>query len=276
MGDIIKPETLANWLEKDELTIIDVRSDLLNPDEGEIAYKKNHIPGAHYLHLTKDLSGEVRKHGGNHPLPDKNAFTGKLSEIGVTMEKPIVIYDTKNEMFAARAWWLLKYYGHNKTYLLDGGFDAWVKAGYEVTDQLPEKVHSTFTPQMDKTMVVSMEDVKNHQQQHTILIDSRSRERYLGESEPLYKKAGHIPGAKNYFWQDVLVEDGSWKTPEQLKEHFAAIPKQKEVIVSCGSGISACPNIVALKQAGFNNVKLYAGSFSDWISYEENEVVKGE
>jgi thiosulfate/3-mercaptopyruvate sulfurtransferase len=192
------------------------------------------------------------------------------------MEKPVVIYDAENGMFAARAWWLLAYYGHEKTYVLDGGYKAWVEQGYDVTAENPSIAPSSFQPNINLAMTVTMEEVKVHDPEQSIVIDSRARARYLGETEPLYKKAGHIPGAKNYVWQHVLTDEGVWKSQEQLVEHFGDLPKHKEIIVSCGSGISACPNIIALKQAGFEHVKLYPGSFSDWISYEANPVEKGE
>src|SRR5699024_8545227 len=118
---------------------------------------------------------------------------------------------------------------------------------------------------------VTMEDVKERDQESTILLDSRAFERYLGKVEPLYDRSGHIPGAKNYFWQDVLT-DGKWKDEQALEKHFEKLPKDKEIIVSCGSGVSACPNILALQAIGYTNVKLYPGSFSDWISYPENDL----
>lgn len=276
MEYIIKPKNLAQWINQSDITLIDVRSNLKNPDAGKAAYLKAHLPGAFYFHLEHDLSGKVEVHGGNHPLPDMDELANKLGEIGVNREKPVVIYDTANDMFAARLWWLLTYLGHTKTYILDGGYETWVDEGYEVTAETPIKQPAHFHVKHSPEMTVTMEEVKNRNKDKVALIDSRAKERYLGHTEPLYKKAGHIPGAVNYFWKDVLDESGNWKTTEQLRKQFSGLEKADQIIVSCGSGISACPNIVALKRAGFDNIVLYPGSYSDWISYEENPVHQGE
>lgn len=272
MSWILSPEQLMQLIQNEEVVVIDVRSNLMDPDKGLKQYKHSHIPGAYYLHLTNDLSGEVKEHGGNHPLPDVEPFTKKLTDFGITENTYVVVYDEKNDMFAPRAWWLLQYVGVQNVFVLNGGFTAWVNAGYDVTAEVPPKKQSRFTPNVQKDATVTMEEVRDRNRSTSVLIDSRAYERYIGKTEPLYKKAGHIPGAVHYFWQDVLDESGSWKKVEQLKKHFAPLKEAEEIIVSCGSGISACPNILALKMAGFKNVKLYPGSFSDWISYEENDI----
>ncbi|MEI3604160.1 sulfurtransferase [Pseudogracilibacillus sp. SE30717A] len=272
MTYIMTPTELKEKSRNNNLVIIDVRSNLTDPDQGEALYKEGHIPGAYYLHLEKDLSGEVKKHGGNHPLPDVEIFAGKLGKMGIDESSSAVIYDAKNDMFAARAWWLLYYMGHESCYVLDGGYTAWKNAGYDVTKEIPTEKNAHFTPRLRKDIVVDMHEVKHRDKQKSLLIDSRARDRYLGKTEPLYKKAGHIPGAKNYFWQEVLDESGQWKNVEQLKEHFSSLKDSEDIIVSCGSGISACPNFIALKMAGYHHVKLYPGSFSDWISYEDNPI----
>lgn len=271
------------WLKKemkkdrdDNLVIIDVRFDLNDPQFGRQAYLKDHILGAHFLDIDSDLSGEVGDHGGNHPLPEVSLLAKKLGNIGVNHETTVVIYDSANDMFAPRAWWLLHYMGHKKAYVLDGGYQAWIESENDITKDIPLSKPKKFTPQVNSQLVVDMNDVKVKISDKTaLLIDSRARERYLGINEPLYKKAGHIPGAKNYFWGNVLADDGKWKSKEALKRHFASLTKVDEIIVSCGSGVSACPNILALKMLGFENVKLYPGSYSDWISYPENEIKTG-
>jgi thiosulfate/3-mercaptopyruvate sulfurtransferase len=259
------------------VVIVDVRFDLSNPDWGYEQYQKSHIPGAIYLHLEKDLSGEVQKHGGNHPLPDMELFAEKLGKMGINEKTTVVVYDQANDMYASRLWWMLHYMGHPSVFVLDGGFEAWVKAGYPVSSDIPAPTPVTYVPRLRTDEVVHMEQVKEKMKtKSVILIDSRARERYLGKVEPLYSKAGHIPSAKNYFWKDVFTQDGQWKNVEDLKKHFSSLSKDEEIIVSCGSGVSATPNILALKMAGFKNVKLYPGSYSDWISYDENEVVTEE
>lgn len=276
MSFLLTPEQLKKRIQEKNIAIIDVRSNLQNPDIGLKAYKKAHIPGAHFLHMEKDLSGEVKEHGGNHPLPDVNVFAQKLGELGITTDSAVVVYDDANNMFAPRAWWVLRYFGINQTFVLNGGYAAWENAGYEVTSDIPEVEPTIFNPEVKEHKTVSMEDVRDRDIDKSVLIDSRAYERYIGKVEPLYKKAGHIPGAKNYFWQHVLDETMSWKSIDVLQEHFASLHDADEIIVSCGSGISACPNILALEMAGFKNVKLYPGSFSDWISYDENPIKTNE
>lgn len=276
MNYVMKPEALKAHIQNEDIIIIDVRSNLQNPDLGEKLYNESHIPGAYYLHVEKDLSGKVEKHGGNHPLPKIEELAKKLGGMGIDHEKSVVIYDAGNDMFAPRAWWLLHYMGHEHTYVLDGGFVAWEKAGYDVTEETPSRKRATFTPRLHPELIVDMNEVKQREKERIILIDSRAKERYLGKTEPLYKIAGHIPGSKNYFWKDVYKVENGWKDTAQLSNHFSALKGAEEIIVSCGSGISACPNILALKMAGYENVKLYSGSYSDWISYEENQVATKE
>ncbi|MUK89828.1 sulfurtransferase [Ornithinibacillus sp. L9] len=272
---LMRVEQLVDRLNnhEDETVVVDVRFQLNDTDAGRKAYVEGHIPGAVYLDLNKDLSGEVQKHGGNHPLPDSNEFSSKLGEIGIDHGTTVVVYDQQNDMFASRLWWLLQYMGHEKVYVLDGGYQCWVKQGNKVSVEIPTYAKKNFIPKVNEDEVVDIRKIKeNIMSSNAVLIDSRSKERYLGKVEPLYAKAGHIPGARNFFWKEVLHEDGSWKDEDTLKEHFSSLDKGAEIIVSCGSGVSACPNILALKRIGFTNVKLYPGSYSDWISYEENRV----
>lgn len=268
-----------DWLEKklENTVVVDVRFSLADPQEGRRAYEQGHIPGAMYLDLNKDLSSPKAKHGGNHPLPDMNTFAERLGEIGIDQQTTVVIYDEKNDMFAARLWWLLDYMGHKKVYLLDGGYARWVKKGNVVTTKIPVPDMKQFQATIQENQAVDINQVKEKMNDKSaVLIDSRSKDRYLGQTEPMYAKAGHIPGAKNFFWKDVLQKDGLWKNDQDLQSNFAEINKDEEIIVSCGSGVSACPNVVGLKMAGFTNVKLYPGSYSDWISYEENQVENQE
>lgn len=275
MSYVITEQWLKNRLENnpEDTVVIDVRFNMNEPGAGKQAYMEGHIPHAAYLDLNEDLSGPAEKHGGKRPLPNVTLFSEKLGAIGVNDEKPVVIYDQKNGIFAARAWWLIHYLGHEKVYVLEGGFKGWVEAGNEVTDEITEKERAVFAPRVRADEIVDMKRVReNITEKSAVLIDSRSRERYLGNEETMHDKAGHIPGAKNFFWKNVLNEDGTYKNETELSENFSSLSKDQEVIVSCGSGISATPNILALKTLGYKNVKLYPGSFSDWISYEENEL----
>ncbi|SDM92355.1 sulfurtransferase [Sediminibacillus halophilus] len=270
----------ADWLydrikESAELDIVvlDTRFELTDPEAGKQAYLQGHIPGAVHFDLNQDLSGEKGEHGGSHPLPEPETFAEKLGNAGIGSQTTVVIYDQGNDMFAARCWWLLTYYGHERTFLLEGGLESWEKHGYSLSREIPVPKPKTFLPDIQDHQVVDIDYVKQKMVDSTShLIDSRSPQRYLGKTEPLYQKAGHIPGATNYFWKQVLTDTGRWKSDEELKMHFAPLPPAEEIIVSCGSGVSACPNILALQAAGYQNVKLYPGSFSDWISYPENKV----
>lgn len=195
-------------------------------------------------------------------------------------------------MNAARLWWLLRYLGHEQVFILEGGFSAWKAEKFPVTDHQPVRVPSSFVPQLQSQMVAGVDKVRQVSEQTVdaeagkgetashpalpLLIDSRANDRYRGQNETLDKKAGHIPGALNYFWKDTQNADGSFKSAEQLAEHFAGLDKDREIIVYCGSGVTACPNVLALEKAGFKKVRLYAGSWSDWISYSENPVATGK
>jgi thiosulfate/3-mercaptopyruvate sulfurtransferase len=212
-------------------------------------------------------------------------LAARLTKLGIGNDSRIVAYDDESGMNAARLWWLLRYLGHEQVFILEGGFSQWKAGKYPVTDHQPVRVPSTFTANVQTHMLVDVEEVRRVSEKtadagadaaNTILIDSRANERYHGRNETLDPVGGHIPGALNFFWKDPQNADGSFKSAEQLEEHFAGLDKDREIIVYCGSGVTACPNVLALEKAGFKNVRLYAGSWSDWISYEENAVATGE
>jgi len=275
MTNLISVARLKSRLENNlnNTIIVDVRFQLDDPDAGRRMYLKDHLPGAVYMDLNKDLSSRAEKHGGNHPLPDWKVFVGKIGNLGIDNDTTVVIYDQGNDMFAARLWWLLESIGHKKAYILDGGYNSWVQTGNNVTDELPTLEAKEFIPNIIPNRIADMKEVRNKMMSNSaVLIDSRSKDRYLGEIEPLYSKAGHIPGAIHFFWGDVVTDEGLWKKEKALQEHFSSLDQDQEIIVSCGSGVSACVNILALQIAGFSNVKLYPGSFSDWISYDENDI----
>lgn len=278
MTNLISVERLKKRLANGQgnTVIVDVRFKLDDEDAGRKMYLEDHLPGAVYLDLNRDLSGKVGKHGGSHPLPDMPTFAEKLGNIGIDEETTVVVYDQGNEMYAARFWWLLEALGHKKVYILEGGYKRWVEEGNEVSTELPDLQEKEFKGEFDEEKIVDMKTVREKLHSNTVIIDSRTKERYLGDYEPFYSKAGHIPGAKNYPWQAVLSEDGKWLKGKALQKHFSDLDKDDEIIVSCGSGVSACVNILALKAAGYENVRLYPGSFSDWISYDENEIEIGE
>ena|SRR5699024_2771216 len=253
------------------IAVIDVRIKDEKYGTGKAAYEQEHIEGAIYLDFKEDLSGK-----GTF-LPSIPALAEKLGAHGITRETPVVIYDEGNHRAAAKAYVVLTYLGHETAYILNGGFKAWQEAELPVTDQLTKAVPTRYEVQVDGSFLIDMEDVKERfNQTESVHIDSRAFERYTGEKEPKYKKAGHIPGAKNYHTKLLFDETGAYKDRDSLQTHFENIADKEEVVVSCGSGNSACMNVVALKEAGLDNVKLYPGGFSEWIEDEENEVAQGK
>ncbi|RIX60287.1 sulfurtransferase [Paenibacillus nanensis] len=279
MNNIVSQKWLLERLDEPDVVIVDCRFLMGKPDAGRELYEASHIPGAVYLDLEKDLSAPLHEqgHGGRHPLPDIFDLTVALSRVGIGNESRVVAYDDQGGAMASRLWWLLKYLGHEQVYVLDEGFTAWAGAGFPVSSEQKELVPARFLANVQHTMLAEMDEVKERLGDAGItLIDSREAPRYRGEVEPLDKVAGHIPGAINRFWKDGLTDSGSWKDAAAQADRFADLDRDREIIVYCGSGVTATPNVIALQEAGFTKVRLYAGSWSDWISYSENPVAKGD
>ncbi|MCP8968814.1 sulfurtransferase [Ectobacillus ponti] len=276
MKHIVEAGWLAERLQDSNIRIIDCRFDLGRPAWGRGAYIEGHIPGALYFDLNEDLSAPVGEHGGRHPLPDWHIFAEKLSAAGIDDGTIVVAYDSQAGAMASRLWWMLTYLGHSQVYVLNGGLQAWGDMGYPVTADVPQVERKTFLPREQTHLLLSMEHVRERIQNggEYVLLDAREPHRYAGIEEPIDRKAGHIPTAVSAFWKDGVAEDGRFKAGEEQRQRFAGLHQEKEIIVYCGSGVTACPNVLALQEAGFQNVKLYAGSFSDWISYEANAVIK--
>lgn len=282
MKNIISAKNLIDILDKDNnLVIIDCRFDLINRTYGIDAYKKGHIPGSFILDLDKDLSKPVQKHGGKNPLQDPYILKEKLEKLGIDNNTTVVIYDDGDLNGASRLFFQLKHLGLEKVYVLDGGVTAYIKSGgiLETKINEPKDTEKTLQINVDDNFVVTMDYVKSKlYSDDTVIIDCRSNDRYQGITEPAYEKAGHIPSAKNYFCKNLLndnFENGSLKDINFLKKHFQELNKYNEIILSCGSGISACVDSLALRELDIPH-KIYIGSFSDWISYEGNTIMVGE
>ncbi|PAF16096.1 sulfurtransferase [Terribacillus saccharophilus] len=278
MNFVVGKEWLNENLNNEQIKIVDCRFELGNPDKGAELYEEGHIPGAVYFDLEKQLSAPVSKHGGRHPLPDIEQFKSDIEKAGIDNTKTVIAYDGGGGSYASRFWWLLHYLGHEKVFVLNEGYKGWIEAGYMSTKDIPEYETDEFKVNIRKEMMISYEEVKEvveQEKKSPILIDSREERRYIGEVEPIDRIPGHIPGAINKFWAEGL-EQGSFKDSEEQKKRFAELDTKDPVIVYCGSGVTAAPNYIALKMAGFENVKLYAGSYSDWVSYEQNPVAKGK
>lgn len=277
MEYVVNQEWLLEQLANKDVKIVDCRFSLSKPDEGERLYNESHIPGAYYFDLEKQLSAPVSKHGGRHPLPDIEQFRREIEQAGIDNTKTVVAYDGGEGAFASRFWWLLTYIGHDKVYVLNGGYKGWVDAGYPTTKEVPKPESAQYKVSIRKEMLATYDEVKEivaNKKKSPILIDSREKARYLGKEEPIDKIPGHIPGAIHKFWAEGL-ENGFFKGSEEQKKRFAELDQKEPIIVYCGSGVTATPNYIALKIAGYQNVKLYAGSYSDWVSYSDNPVEKG-
>lgn len=266
---VVSAEWLAENLHNPEIVIVDCRFSLNDPEWGQNQYCISHIPGAFYLDLNRDLSSPVGRHGGRHPLPDPEKLAEKLAAIGVNSGETLVVaYDDSRLAFAARLWWLLRYLGHEKVSVLDGGFSEWQANGYPVTNEVSVAKPGKFIPQLHPEKVVDIEYVRKRKDMpNVVLVDSRESERYLGKREPIDPIAGHIPGAINFPWQEVTDEKSKLRSPQEQCQRWANIKEAEEIIVYCGSGVTACVNLLSLEIAGIHNAKLYAGSWSDWCSY---------
>jgi thiosulfate/3-mercaptopyruvate sulfurtransferase len=260
------PDWVNARLDDPTLVVVDCRFSLADPAFGYEQYLQGHIPGAFYLDLNQDLSSPVQEHGGRHPLPDFERLAHKLSQMGIFSDTQVVAYDDSRFAFAARLWWLLRFMGHDRVAVLDGGFSAYQTAGYPIATDIPAPRSGNFSSQFWPEFQVTRQMVQQRAAE-TVLIDSREAERYRGEREPIDPVAGHIPGAVNYPWQQVTDESGKLRSPEVLQHYWAEVARHPEAIVYCGSGVTACVNLLAMAAAGLRNGKLYVGSWSDWCSY---------
>jgi thiosulfate/3-mercaptopyruvate sulfurtransferase len=269
---LVSPDWLAEHLDDPTIAIVDCRFALMQPELGQQQYQTGHIPGAYYLDLNQDLSSPVSLHGGRHPLPDLAILAKKIEAMGVqsnpSQPTRVVVYDDSRFAFAARLWWLLRYLGHAHVAVLDGGWTAWQAAHYPVTDAVPGAKLGNFMPNPQAEQLVNIDQVKAQKDLSTVaLVDAREGDRYRGEREPIDPVAGHIPGAVNLPWQAVTTEQGWAKSREDHRDRWAELSACDSIIVYCGSGVTACVNLLSLELAGITTGKLYAGSWSDWCSY---------
>ena len=253
----------------DRTVLVDCRFSLADIDAGEASYREGHIPGAHYLHLERNLSGKKGEHGGRHPLPDAAGFCQRVAQLGITTDTPVVAYDDSRFAFAARLWWMLTSLGFSSVRVLDGGYAAWCDAGGECELEIPAPQPVAAHGADTWSARVDIEGVRRAQNDGAILIDSREEKRYLGLEEPIDPVAGHIPGAVNYPWQDVTDDAGIARNISAQQARWRDLEEERELVVYCGSGVTACVNLLSLSLAGRSRVQLYAGSWSDWCTYLE-------
>jgi thiosulfate/3-mercaptopyruvate sulfurtransferase len=260
-----------------EWRVFDCRHDLARPELGEQQYREAHIPGALFAHLDRDLSAPRTDRGGRHPLPYPGAFLAWLGQQSLRPGDHVVCYDAGSGVIAARLWWMLRWVGHEAVAVLDGGLAKWLAEGRGVTNAVPRFTHTSYPVRLREERVVGIGFVEERQQE-VLLLDARAPARFRGEQEPIDPVAGHIPGAKNRFCNDNVGPDGTFKSSDALKREFREIIGDKapaEVVNYCGSGVSACHNLLAMEIAGLRGAKLYAGSWSDWISDPKRPVGKG-
>ncbi len=277
---LVDTDTLARHLADPRWVVVDCRFTLTDTGAGRRAWIAGHIPGARYAHLEEDLSSPIGPRTGRHPLPDPNVLARKLGAWGIDESKQVVVYDDTFGAMASRLWWLLRWLGHESVALLDGGYPKWVREKKPVTPEAPAVHPVTFHPRVNNTLWVNADFVERARQDEAfVVLDARAEERFRGEIELLDKVAGHVPGAVNAVYEDNLDISSEFLSAEELRERYldllgGIVPDQ--AIHMCGSGVTACHNVLAMEHAGLPGAKLYAGSWSEWITDPNRPVATGE
>jgi thiosulfate/3-mercaptopyruvate sulfurtransferase len=276
---LVSAADLHAQLASPELAVVDCRFDLRDPGAGERAFATSHIAGAVYAHLDRDLSDLTRAGRGRHPLPEADAFCATLSRWGITPRHQVVAYDAGDGAHAARLWWMLRMLGHERTAVLDGGLAGWVTSGYGLDTSPPRPRSGKYSARFDVRAMASTAVVAARLASgNGVLLDARSAERFRGEVEPIDPVAGHIPGAANRHFASNLAADGRFKPPGALAEEFRSLLGETpagDVLLMCGSGVTACHNLLAMEHAGLRGARVYAGSWSEWISDRSRPVARG-
>ena len=277
---LVEAEQLAAHLDDPDWVTVDCRFDLHEPDSGGYAYEARHIPGARYAHLENDLSGRKRSTTGRHPLPDPGALAETLGRWGIGNTTQVVVYDDVKGAIAARLWRLLHWLGHEPVAVLNGGLTAWLRAGLPMTDELPRVRPARFEPRPDDARWVDTRFIEERLDADAYrLIDARSAVRFRGEQEPFDPVAGHIPGAINRPLDRNFGPDDKFLPTAQLRAEFQELARGKDaadIIHMCGSGVTACHNLLAMEAAGLGGSRLYAGSWSEWITQSKRPVAVGD
>ncbi len=274
---LIEPAALLAHLQDSNWVVMDCRFRLDDHSAGAELFKSGHIEGAWHADLEKELSGPPALCGGRHPLPSPERFAQTLSAWSIDNGSQVIAYDDVGGAFAARLWWLLRWLGHLPVAVLDGGFKAWCEAGFSVDLEYRPRKIKTFYPAVDDSRWLIADDLVSDLEAGQIaLIDARDPERFTGKTEPLDNKAGHVPGAVNLPFKGNLNEQGRFRDPAELRSRFqAAMRKPEYTVHMCGSGVTACHNILAMEHAGLHESILYAGSWSDWIENDARPIAAG-
>jgi thiosulfate/3-mercaptopyruvate sulfurtransferase len=263
-GMLVDP---AELLAGQDVVLFDCRFSLADPSEGQQLYLAGHIPGACYLDLNLDLAGPVGKHGGRHPLPDPARFAATLARYGVGPDTAVIAYDDSRLAFAARLWWMMRAIGYTPPRLLNGGYLAFLRAGGEPEEAVSDPRSCNAGAVTDYSGCCDIEGLREAQVNGAVLVDSREPRRYEGIEELIDPVAGHIPGAVNHPWQGVTGADGTVHDKPALQAHWNSALEAQQMVVYCGSGVTACVNLFSLALLGRDDATLYAGSWSDWCSY---------
>jgi thiosulfate/3-mercaptopyruvate sulfurtransferase len=267
---LIESDELPSIIDRLNTVIFDCRHELTNSEYGINNYEKGHIPNAIFASMDKSLSQKTNGKNGRHPLPELSTFTNWLGVCGVTQSTQVVAYDDAGGAYASRLWWLLKWLGHDAVAVLNGGLQAWINQGENLALDTPNQDScETFEPELRAILVDSDFILKHLDDEQTLVVDARSNDRFHGQNESIDPIAGHIPGAINRFFKDNLDSTGKFLASKDLKEAFEGIlgdNLDKTIIHQCGSGVTACHNLLAMEVAGIKNSKLYPGSWSEWIS----------
>ena len=275
---LISTGELARHLGDPGWVIVDCRHDLADIDAGEHAYRAAHLPGALFMHLDRDLSGTKTGRNGRHPLPEVATLAAALGRAGIDGSKQVVAYDQKNGVWASRLWWLLRWLGHDAVAVLDGGFDRWLAEGRPQSADVPTARASTFVAKQPAPTASADEILRHLDDGSLLVLDARGAERYRGDVEPIDPVAGHIPGARNRPYTENLTAQGVFKAPARLRNEFAALLGARpatQVVHQCGSGVTACHNVLAMAVAGLPGSRLYPGSWSEWCVDPARPIARG-
>lgn len=268
---LISTDALAGSLAS-SWVVVDCRYDLKDEDWGAAQYRAAHIPGAVYASLSHELAARPNGRNGRHPLPTPEAMTASFGRLGIAPGTQVVIYDQDTGIFASRMWWMLRYMGHDAAAVLDGGFAKWLREGRPVRAGEETRPRAAFSGRPRPDLRVDIGDVeKTLGNRSVLLVDARGPERFEGRSEPLDRRPGHIPGAVNHFYKTNVTPEGTMLPRETLRERFTKLLGGRapdDAIMYCGSGVSACHNLLAMEHAGLPGTKLYPGSWSEWSSDE--------
>ena len=276
---LVETAELAPHLGDPRLVIVDVRHDLADSAFGEAAYAKSHIPGAVFAHVDRDLSAPRSPHSGRHPLPTPEAAAKLFGRLGIGATKQVVAYDQGNGVYASRLWWMLRWLGHDSVAVLDGGFAKWMREGRPVSTDVPHVAPAKFVatnvlPTVNATGIAA--SLPRH---GLLLLDARTAERYRGDAEPIDPVAGHIPGALNRPYTRNIHDDGTFRSPRELRSEFEGMLHGRapdDLVHYCGSGVTACHNLLAMTIAGYPLTRLYPGSWSEWITDRRRPIAKGQ